>query len=158
MSFGSTGALVAVAVLAAATVLGLWRRSRDGRLRPAAAVAPVAAGVAPPAGAAAPDGFPAELAALGVRPEVTLLQFSSRTCAPCRVLRGTCEAITRELPGVAHVEVDAEADLDAARRFDVWRTPTLLVLDPAGTVVHRATGSPSRQALTEALRPLLAAV
>lgn len=147
MTSAGTGALVAVAVLAAATMLGLWRRSRDGRLRPAVTPA-----------AAPPDGFPADLAALGVRPEVTLLQFSSRTCAPCRVLRGTCEAITGELPGVAHVEVDAEADLDAARRFDVWRTPTLLVLDPAGTVVHRATGTPSRRALTEALRPLLAGV
>jgi thiol-disulfide isomerase/thioredoxin len=144
VSLPGTGALVAVVVLAAATALGLWYRSRDGRLRAVDRGAP-------------PDGFPAELAALGVRPEVTLLQFSSRTCAPCRVLRGTCRTVAAELPGVGHVEVDAEADLDAARRFDVWRTPTLLILDAAGRVVHRAGGTPGRQALTEALRPLLVA-
>jgi len=54
-------------------------------------------------------------------------------------------------PGVAHVEVDATARTDLVRRFDVRRTPTLLVLDAAGRVVRRASGVPAAAEVRSAL-------
>jgi hypothetical protein len=42
--------------------------------------------------------------------------------------------------GVAHVEVDAEANLELVRRLDIRRTPTVLVLGPDGEIVRRASG------------------
>jgi thiol-disulfide isomerase/thioredoxin len=134
------GLLVAIGVLVAATLAGLLVRARDGRVRAAAPNGPAAA----------------HLAALGVPRRVTLLQFSSPACGPCRAVRRTCAGIVAELSDVAHVEVDAEHDLAAARAFDVWRTPTLLLLDPTGRVVHRTTGTPGRGDLLAALRPMLA--
>ena len=55
------------------------------------------------------------------------------------------------IPGVTHVEVDAEAHLDLVRRLDIMRTPTILVLDPAGRVTRRAVGAPRKADLIAAL-------
>ena len=72
----------------------------------------------------------------------TLLQFSSAFCAPCRATRRILADVAAIVPGVAHVEVDAEEHLDLVRRLGVLRTPTTLVLDAAGREVTRASGAP----------------
>ena len=46
------------------------------------------------------------------------------------------------VPGVTHVEVDAEHHLEAVRELRVLRTPTTLVLDADGREVSRASGLP----------------
>jgi thiol-disulfide isomerase/thioredoxin len=98
------------------------------------------------------------LAALGVRTgPVTLLQFSSAFCAPCRAVRRVSSEVAGMLPGVEHVEVDAESHLDAVRALGIWRTPTLLVLDSDGRVVKRATGVPAKAQLIAVLGELLPA-
>lgn len=96
---------------------------------------------------------PALLAGLGVVPgeRATLLQFSSAFCAPCRALRRISTEVADLLPGVRHVEVDAESHLDAVRSLGIWRTPTLLVLDRDGRVTKRATGVPTKPHLIAAL-------
>ncbi|WP_432953575.1 TlpA family protein disulfide reductase [Micromonospora haikouensis] len=147
-----TGVLLVVGVLGLATCFGWWRRRRDGRLR---SVAPAPA---PGAGTGAPqDAHRALLARLGARPgSVTLVQFSSAVCAPCRAARRVLGQVEAAVPGVVLVEVDAEQHLDAVRELDVWRTPTVLVVDPAGRVVLRASGVPVRDELVAAVAPLLA--
>ena len=72
----------------------------------------------------------------------TLVQFSSAFCAPCRATRRVLDQVAAQVPGVRHVEIDAESHLDLVRRLDVRRTPTVLVLDASGTVVRRAVGQP----------------
>ena len=52
--------------------------------------------------------------------------------------------VTDLVPGVTHVEVDAEHHLDVVRALRVLRTPTTLILDPAGREVSRAAGLPVR--------------
>lgn len=139
-----TGLAVAVAALAAATAFGLWRRRRDGRLRAApasereTALAPV-------------------LATLGVEAgtPVTLVQFSSAFCAPCRAVRRVCADVAKAVDGVRHVEVDAESHLDAVRELGIWRTPTVLIVDGDGRVVHRAQGVPAKGQVIAAVAPLL---
>ncbi|WP_067459612.1 TlpA family protein disulfide reductase [Actinomadura macra] len=132
------GAVIAVAVLAAATVFGLVRRRRDGVLR-----------------ARREDGVteilgPGELGAdLGDR--ATLLQFSSAFCAPCRATRRVLGDVAGMVDGVVHIELDAEAHLDLVRRLNIVRTPTVLVLDAAGRVVQRAAGAPRKADVIAAL-------
>ena len=46
------------------------------------------------------------------------------------------------MPGVAHVEIDAESNLGLVRALGIRRTPTTLVLDADGRLVGRATGQP----------------
>jgi hypothetical protein len=53
--------------------------------------------------------------------------------------------------GVASVEVDAEANLELVRRLDIRRTPTVLVLDPDGEIVRRASGQPRLAEVVAAL-------
>ncbi|MBW1602091.1 thioredoxin family protein [Streptomyces sp. JJ66] len=80
------------------------------------------------------------VAHLGER--ATLVQFSTAFCQPCRATRGVLRQVTGMVPGVVHVEIDAEQHLDLVRSVGVVRTPTVLVLDAAGTVVRHAEGLP----------------
>jgi thiol-disulfide isomerase/thioredoxin len=170
-----TGLWVLLAALVVATAVGLTLRYRDGRFRPArrARKAPAAPPSAPATRLPAPAAEPAaaaqrdpaaeppptgslatELAVLGKQSgeRATLLQFSSAFCAPCRSTRGVLADVARIVPGVAHVEVDAEAHLDLVRRLGIRRTPTVLVLDGAGRELSRASGAaPSRAAVIAAL-------
>ncbi|WP_338900565.1 thioredoxin family protein [Streptomyces sp. TG1A-60] len=87
--------------------------------------------------------------ALGAR--ATLVQFSTAFCAPCRATRGVLGEVADMVPGVAHVEIDAEDHLDLVRRLDILRTPTVLVLDADGRIVRRATGQPRKADVIAAL-------
>ncbi|MEX5707633.1 thioredoxin family protein [Parafrankia sp. FMc6] len=103
-------------------------------------------------------GLTAELAALGHVPgEVaTLLQFSTAFCAPCRVVRRVLADVAAIVPGVRHVEVDAESHLELVRRLGVRRTPTVLVLDAEGVEARRASGAPpTRDAVLATLASLV---
>ncbi|SNT44021.1 TlpA family protein disulfide reductase [Actinacidiphila glaucinigra] len=132
-----TGLVVCVAVLAAAGILGMLHKRRDGRVRvrDKDATQQLTAG---------------EIGAeLGER--ATLLQFSTTFCAPCRATRRTLGEVAGMVDGVRHVEIDAEAHLDLVRRLGIVRTPTVLVLDARGTVVRRASGQPRKADVIAAL-------
>lgn len=138
-----TGAVALLVVLLGCGVFGLVWRSRNGRVRTVAAD---------------PGPDAAALAQLGVDPAaapVTLVQFSSAFCAPCRATRQVLAQVTELLPAVRHVEVDAEQHLDAVRALRILRTPTVLVVDRAGAVVKRASGQPTKQAVIAAVAPYL---
>jgi thiol-disulfide isomerase/thioredoxin len=77
---------------------------------------------------------------VGLGRRATFLQFSSEFCAACRSTRSTLALVAGEVDGVMHVEVDAQDRLDLVRRFNILRTPTVLVLDPHGRAVRRASG------------------
>ncbi len=57
--------------------------------------------------------------------------------------------------GVRHLEIDAESQLAAVRALNIWRTPTVLVIDVDGRVVQRATGVPAKAQVIAAVAPLL---
>jgi thiol-disulfide isomerase/thioredoxin len=125
---------VLLAVLLGASAFGVWRLRTDGRLAPAPAAAPTGEDASP--FLTSDDvGSP-----LGER--ATLVQFSSAFCAPCRATRQVLGTIAGAVPGVRHVEVDAESHLDLVRRLGISRTPTTLVLDANGREVRRAAGVP----------------
>jgi thiol-disulfide isomerase/thioredoxin len=81
----------------------------------------------------------------------TLIHFSSAFCSPCRATRTLLTDVADRIDGVAVVEIDAESHLELVRRLDVMRTPTVLVLDPRGVVVRRASGLPRREQVLSAL-------
>src|SRR5919205_3749307 len=101
---------IGAAVLAGALVLtgcaAWWLRTRNGAVR------------APADGRDAVDGAMAVLTRLGVRPQdadLTVVQFSTAFCAPCRATRARLEQLERTRPGLAYVDVDAESELEAVR-------------------------------------------
>lgn len=141
LGLAMTGVVVLVVALLAATAFGLHRRRTDGRVRAAAAGAD---GPAAQVLTAADLGAP-----LGER--FTLVQFSSAFCQPCRVTRVVLADVAGSVPGVAHVELDAESHLELVRRLEVLRTPTTFVLDADGRVVQRASGAPRKGDVVAAL-------
>ena len=138
---------VLLVALALASAFGLVRAARDGRFRGTHALpADEAPTAEAPAGAGLLDG-------LGHDPgeRATLLQFSSAFCAPCRATRRVLGEVAELVPGVRHVEVDAEHHLELVRRLGIARTPTTLILDAAGREVSRASGAPTRDAVLATL-------
>ncbi|MEU9575727.1 TlpA family protein disulfide reductase [Streptomyces chilikensis] len=81
----------------------------------------------------------------------TLLQFSTAFCAPCRATRRVLAEVAAMVPGVGHVEIDAEAHLELVRALGIEVTPTTLVLDAERRVVRRAAGVPRRADVIAAL-------
>ena len=163
-----TGLTIVVIAVVLALGFGLYRARTDGRFknapgqlveRPDEVVelrgAPATSGrrdhpAAPAVGAAwaavleaLPD------AQLGER--ATLLQFSSAFCAPCRATRTILGDVADVVPGVVHLEVDAEHHLELVRALDVLRTPTTLILDASGSEATRASGAPRKEAVLSAL-------
>ena len=143
---GVTGGLIALAAaLLAATVVGLVLRRRAGRFRPG------------------PPGTPEKTASAGTGAlteadlgaslgrQATLVQFSTAFCAPCRPTRQILAQVADMADGVTHVEIDAEDRLDLVRRLRINSTPTILVLDPDGAIVKRATGLPRKADVIAAL-------
>jgi thiol-disulfide isomerase/thioredoxin len=148
---GVTGGLIALAAaLAVACVVGLALRWRAGRFRAGPAGGAAAAG----AGRGVPVLTEADLGrALGE--QATLVQFSTEFCARCRPTRQMLARVAAMADGVAHVEIDAAARLDLARRLHVTSTPTVLVLGPDGAIVNRAVGQPRQADVIAALGTLV---
>ncbi|NRQ33141.1 thioredoxin family protein [Nonomuraea sp. NN258] len=137
-----TGLWVALATLALGTVIGVVRLRRDGRVRDLG-------------GDLGGDRLTtAELGApLGER--ATLVQFSTAFCQPCRATRRVLADVAGLVPGVGHVEIDAESRLDLVRRLDIMRTPTVVILDSAGNIAKRASGQPRKAEVLAALAGVL---
>jgi thiol-disulfide isomerase/thioredoxin len=70
----------------------------------------------------------------------TFVQFSSATCATCPQVRRVLAELAAAEPGVVHVDLASEDHMDLVRRFSVYRTPTVLLLDPDGAVRSRTSG------------------
>ncbi len=135
------GLIVLVAVLAAATGFGLWRRRTDGRLRTVLAASDTSTG---DSGSARRPIFPAADLGIDLGERASLVQFSTAFCQPCRATRRVLAEVADMVDGVVAVEVDAEAHLDLVRKWDIMRTPTVFVLDASGAVTQRAVGQPRK--------------
>lgn len=132
-----TGLMVCVTVLVLASAYGVLHRRRDGRVRVRGRDEGKRLGVA-------------ELGQ-GLGERATLVQFSSAFCAPCRATRRVLTEVARMVPGVAHVEIDAEERLELVRELEILKTPTVFVLDADGRIVRRATGQPRKADVIAAL-------
>ena len=124
-----------VIVLVLATAYGLWYQRSRGKVV-----------VKSDMGLITPAMIGAELGS-----RVTLVQFSSAFCSPCRATRMLLEDVTAEMSEVAYVEVDAEANLELVRTLDIRSTPTTLFLDRSGHEVGRAMGAPKRDQVLSAI-------
>jgi thiol-disulfide isomerase/thioredoxin len=86
----------------------------------------------------------------------TVVHFSAVWCGPCAAVRRVVNQVCADLPGVAHVEIDMDANPVAARRLSVLSLPTTFIFDAAGRQRYRTAGVPKPGDLRSALQPLLA--
>ncbi|WP_166906521.1 thioredoxin family protein [Mycobacterium sp. DL440] len=86
----------------------------------------------------------------------TVLHFTAEWCGPCAGVRRVVDQVCAELPEVAHVEIDMDANPEAARRLSVLSLPTTIIFDSDGRPRYRTSGVPKAADLRSALEPLLA--
>lgn len=86
----------------------------------------------------------------------TIVHFTAAWCGPCAAVRRVVDQVCADLPAVAHVEIDMDANPSAARRLSVLSLPTTFVFDADGRRRYRATGVPKVADLRSAVEPLLA--
>nr|WP_246280296.1 thioredoxin family protein [Nocardioides daedukensis] len=152
--------IVLLVVVVLVLALGGWRLRTDGRFK--AASSPRAEGSTPAEqallGQADPERAPQPISLLAdtqwrddLGEKATLLQFSSAFCAPCRATRRILGEVAEIVPGVSHIEVDAELHLALVRELGIMRTPTTIVLDADGQEVTRAAGAPTKDQVLTAL-------
>lgn len=127
-------------VLIAATAFGLWFTRSRGEFRRKKTVN-------------GPKLWPAAIGTeLGSR--VTMVQFSSAFCSPCRATKALLEDMVKTLPDVRYTHIDAESHLDLVRQLNIISTPTTLFLNRDGVEVGRAMGTPKRSQVTHALNAI----
>lgn len=142
-----TGIFMVLAIVILATAFGLWHRSNSGRMK---TVEHRSAGTTEH-GVAILD---AQTIGVDLGARATLVQFSSAFCQPCRATRQILIEVSGMVDGVAHVDIDAEANLDLVRALGIRRTPTVLVLDEEGRIRRRASGLPRKVDVIAALGQL----
>lgn len=90
------------------------------------------------------------------RTEPTIVHFSAVWCGPCAAVRRVVDQVCANLPAVAHVEIDMDANAAAARKLSVLSLPTTFVFDADGRQRYRTSGVPTAADLQSVLEPLLA--
>jgi thiol-disulfide isomerase/thioredoxin len=130
---------VLIAALGVAYVIGRLMTLRSGMLRQTAEDAA--------------DVDTSDLGLSGTGP--TVVHFSAVWCGPCAGVRRVVNQVCAELPEVAHVEIDMDANPEAARRLSVLSLPTTFIFDADGRQRYRAPGVPKAADLRSALEPLL---
>lgn len=152
------GLLVLLVAVTLVLLVGLWRAWSDGRFRGTHALRAAEQSdladerVREEGGVSVLDGVN-----LGREfgEKATLLQFSTAFCAPCRATRRVLDDIAGVVPGVVHIELDAELHLPLARKLGILRTPTTLILDPRGREITRASGAPRKEQVLGTLAALV---
>ena len=127
-------------VLGLSSAYGIWYRASRGKIK----------GKNTPSAASALVHL-ADLEGASFGSRVTLLQFSSAFCSPCRATRALLTDITADMADVAHIDIDAEGHLELVRRLDIRSTPTTLILDGNQLEVGRAVGAPKRDQVLKAI-------
>ena len=136
----NAGAAIAAAMGIAATA-GLLHNRRAGVLR----------NTHDPEETPSPDT--ADLGLSGSGP--TIVHFTAVWCGPCAAVRRVIHQVCADLPQVAHVEIDMDANPAAARKLSVLSLPTTFIFDAEGRQRYRTAGVPKAADLKAALAPLL---
>ena len=124
-------------VLALAIAFGIWYTRSRGEFRRKKTV----------------NGPKLDASIIGVElgSRVTMVQFSSAFCSPCRATKALLEDMVKKLPDVRYAHIDAESHLELVRKLDIRSTPTTLFLNAAGVEVGRAMGTPKRSQVMAAV-------
>ena len=129
-----------VVVLVLAIAFGVWYTRSRGEFRKKKTV----------------NGPKLDASVIGVElgSRVTMVQFSSAFCSPCRATKALLEDMVKTMPDVRYAHIDAESHLELVRELDIRSTPTTLFLNASGVEVGRAMGTPKRSQVLAAVNAI----
>lgn len=135
-----TAAIGIAAALLVSTLLALVLTRRSGTLR------------TDDAGVQAPAGL--DLCTDGP----TIVHFTAVWCGPCAAVRRVVNQVIEQMQAqqyqVGHVEVDIDANPEAAKQLSVLSLPTTFIFDGDGRQVYRIAGVPKSADLCNALQDM----
>lgn len=120
-------ALVLVVILA--SLFGLWYKLNQGSIR----------------SARNHPNFSSDYSQFGELGKTgTLVQFSTKFCSICPGAKNVLGQISNQYSKLAYIEIDAEENIDLAKKLAILTTPTVLILDELGEEIARFSGRPNR--------------
>ena len=82
---------------------------------------------------------------------VTIVQFSSAFCSPCKATAQIIKNLIKDMDDVAYVQIQSEEHIALIEKFDIKSTPTVIFFNGMGMEVGRATGTPTNQQVLAAI-------
>lgn len=76
---------------------------------------------------------------------VTLLQFSTAFCSPCKATAQIISHLVSDMDDVVYIQVASEENLKLVEKFDIKTTPTVIFFNRDGIEVGRAVGIPTKE-------------
>jgi thiol-disulfide isomerase/thioredoxin len=117
-------------VLLIASVFGFYWRSQQGKLKAPAQIHNFISS----------DEIGIELGS-----RVTIIQFSSAFCSPCKATAQIISTLIRDMDDVKFVQIKSEENLKLVEKFDIKSTPTVIFFNSHAMEVGRAVGIPTNQ-------------
>ena len=129
--------LLLLSLLSFLVIFGYWQKLRHGKLKKVNGLSISAVEINQKLGSKA-----------------TIVQFSTTFCSECRTAKAIVKDVVKDYEDITYIEVDAESNLDLARRVDIRSTPTTIFLDSKGFEIARAKGAPKRDQLIKAIKAI----
>ena len=139
-----------IGILALATVFGLYWRSQQGQLK-----APVIEGntitneeinkIIRHKSSFMVNSDLLDRHQLQLGKNVTLLQFSTAFCSPCKATAQIISQLVQGMDDVVYFQVASEENLKLVEKFDIKTTPTVIFFNRDGIEVGRAAGIPTKE-------------
>ena len=128
-----------ILVLALSSAFGFWWRRRQGQFKKAAVVSST-------------DNFISN-SEIGIElgQRVTILQFSSAFCSPCKATAQIITNLVNNMNDVVYTQIKSEENLKLIEKFDIKSTPTVVFFNGYGMEVGRAVGTPTNDQVLAAI-------
>lgn len=82
-----------------------------------------------------------------------VLYFSTTWCGPCKQFKPVVQQVSQET-GVQVTYIDAEQDPEMAKKYNINSVPTIVIIDPAGSILYRNAGVMQKGQLSQMLRAM----
>jgi thiol-disulfide isomerase/thioredoxin len=127
---------IPILVLTLACAFGFWWRQNQGRLK----------------SAKGPHNFISKSEiGIDLGSRVTIVQFSSSFCSPCKATAAIINSLIQDMSDVAYIQIQSEQNLALIEKFDIKSTPTVIFFNGMGMEVGRATGTPTNEQVLSAI-------
>ena len=139
-----------IGILALATIFGLYWRSQQGKLKAPSSVLNSITNEELGKIIRSKSSFMvnADLAdkrQMQLGKNVTLLQFSTAFCSPCKATAQIISHLVDGMDDVVYIQVASEENLKLVEKFDIKSTPTVIFFNRNGIEVGRAVGIPTKE-------------